>query len=207
MKKILALTSLVFALSVGATAMAADYTETNNASGVTHTTNEATSFSTVLVQGPGASTDIVYVDQAEENRTFPTALQLMLKPNLKDGTYKIKFGGAGQTLKEVELELTTAGGGSTTDTVVADMTTAATTNNGDGTTNVAFSANVNTDVDAVEFTVTKTETGQNKTGVLDLKSCPTISGGTTVECAVLVSNIPEGYTVTAKLVKKATSNG
>lgn len=202
MKKILALTSLVFALSVGATAMAADDTDvTNVASGVDYTTNAATSFSTVLVQGPGATPDIVYVDQAEE--TFTTGLQLMLKPNLADGTYTIKFGGAGQTAASQTFTLTTNSGGSTTDTVVADMTTAATTNNGDGTTNIAFSATVDRDVDAVEFTVTKG--GDTKTGVLDLKTPLTISG-TNAECAVLVSNIPDGYTVTAKLVKKATSN-
>ena len=52
MKKILALTSLIFALSVGATAMAADESEVPNvASGVDYTTTIADGFATVLVQG------------------------------------------------------------------------------------------------------------------------------------------------------------
>ena len=201
MKKILALTSLVFALSVGATAMAADYTETNNASGVTHTTNEAASFSTVLVQGPGASTDIVYVDQAEENGTFTTGLQLMLKPNLKDGTYKIKFGGAGQTLKEVELELTTAGGGSTDPApTTIPMTAERTTKYGD-VKNVAFEAEVTTAVNAVKFTVND-GTG-NKTATIRLTNAPAaISGGAYANCVVLVTGIPDDVTVTAELLNQ-----
>ena len=201
MKKILALTSLIFALSVGATAMAADESEVPNvASGVDYTTTIADGFATVLVQGPGEATDIVYVDQADS--VFGASLKLMLKEDINDGTYTIKFGGAGKETTTQEFTLTT-NSGSTTDPVVADMTTAATTNNGDGTTNIAFSATVDRDVDAVEFTVTKG--GDTKTGVLDLKTPLTISG-TNAECAVLVSNIPTEYTVTARLVKKATSN-
>lgn len=201
MKKILALTSLVFALSVGATAMAADYTETNNASGVTHTTNEATSFSTVLVQGPGETPDIVYVDQAEENSTFPTALQLMLKPNLIDGTYTMKFGGAGQAVKEVSLELTAAGGGSTDpDPTTIPMTKAKETVYPQGK-NIAFEAEVTTAVNAVKFTVND-GTG-NKTATIRLTNAPAaISGGAYANCVVLVTGIPDGVTVTAELLNQ-----
>ena len=201
MKKILALTSLVFALSVGATAMAADETGLqNDASGVDYTTNEAASFSTVLVQGPGASTDIVYVDQAEENGTFTTGLQLMLKPNLKDGTYKIKFGGAGQTLKEVELELTTAGGGSTDpDPTTIPMTAERTTKYGD-VKNVAFEAEVTTAVNAVKFTVND-GTG-NKTATIRLTNAPAEISGVYANCVVLVTGIPDDVTVTAELLNQ-----
>ena len=199
MKKILALTSLVFALSVGATAMAADYTETNNASGVTHTTNEANSFSTVLVQGPGETPDIVYVDQAEENRTFPTALQLMLKPNLIDGTYTMKLGGAGQDVKTKTLELTAA----TTDPDPAPttihMTAERTTEYGD-VKNVAFEAPVTGAVNAVKFTVTNGTT--TKTGIIRLDNAPAQIEGMYANCVVLVTGIPTGIDVTAELLNQ-----
>ena len=201
MKKILALTSLVFALSVGATAMAADEQSVQNVTnGVDYTTENASGYATVLVQGPGEATDIVYVDQHDS--AFGTGLNLMLKPNLTPGTYTIKFGGAGKETTTQEFTLTT-NSGSTTDPVVADMTTAATTNNGDGTTNIAFKATVDKSFDAVEFTVTKGE--NSKTGVLDLKNKVTLTG-VAADCAILVSNIPNEYQVTAKLVQKATSN-
>ena len=200
MKKILALTSLIFALSVGATAMASDAQSVpNDPSGVDYTTENASGYATVLVQD--SNNDIVYVDQNDS--LFGTGLNLMLKPNLTPGTYTIKFGGAGKTTAIQEFTLTAAGGGSTTDPVVADMTTAATTNNGDGTTNIAFKATVDKSFDAVEFTVTKGE--NSKTGVLDLKNKVTLTG-VAADCAILVSNIPNEYQVTAKLVQKATSN-
>lgn len=201
MKKILALTSLIFALSVGATAMAADPTEVDNdADGVTYTTANAGGYATVLVQGPDTATDIVYVDQADS--VFDASLDLILKAGIDDGKYTIKFGGAGKETTTQEFTLTT-NSGSTTDPVVADMTTAATTNNGDGTTNIAFKATVDKSFDAVEFTVTKGE--NSKTGVLDLKNKVTLTG-VAADCAILVSNIPNEYRVTAKLVQKATSN-
>ena len=84
MKKILALTSLIFALSVGATAMAADYEETNDKiNGVTHSTSLANGYATVLVQA--SNNDIVYVDQADS--VFPETLDIMLKAGIDDGVY------------------------------------------------------------------------------------------------------------------------
>ena len=202
MKKILALTSLVFALSVGATAMAADDTELpNDASGVNYTTNKATSFSTVLVQGPDASTDIVYVDQAEENRTFTTGLQLMLKPNLADGTYTIKFGGAGQTAASQTFTLTTNSGGSTPDPAptTIPMTKAKETVYPQGK-NIAFEAAVTTAVNAVKFTVTKgTDT---KEGIITLNNAPAEISGVYANCVVLVTGIPDDVTVTAELLNQ-----
>lgn len=195
MKKILALTSLVFALSVGATAMAADYTETNNANGVTHTTNAANGYTTVLVQ---ASDDtIVYVDQAED--VFGTSINLMLKAGLDDGTYTIKFGGAGQAVIAKTLELTAA----TTDPDPAPttipMTAAKETVYPEGK-NIAFEAEVTTAVNAVKFTVTKgTDT---KEGIITLNNAPAEISGVYANCVVLVTGIPEGVTVTAELLNQ-----
>jgi hypothetical protein len=207
MKKILALTSLIFALSVGATAMAADDTSVTKDPGavVNYETVKANGYTTVLVHKADDINNIVYVDQADD--TFGAALTLMLKADMDDGEYTMKLGGAGKETIASNFTLTTNSGsgseGSTTDTVVADMDSVATTNNGDGTKNIAFSATVTQDVDAVEFTVTKGE--YTATGVLDLKNSLNISG-TNADCAILVSNIPDGYNITAKLVKKATSN-
>ena len=201
MKKILALTSLVFALSVGATAMAADETNvTNDKSGVDYTTNAATSFSTVLVQGPGETPDIVYVDQAEENKTFTTGLQLMLKPNLADGTYTIKFGGAGKEATSRTFTLKTA----TTDPDPAPttipMTKAKETVYPQGK-NIAFETSVTTAVNAVKFTVN--DGTDAKTATIPLINAPAvISGGMYADCVVLVTGIPNGVTVTAELLNQ-----
>lgn len=204
MKKILALTSLVFALSVGATAMAADETDvTNVASGVDYTTNAATSFSTVLVQGPGATPDIVYVDQAEE--TFTTGLQLMLKPNLADGTYTIKFGGAGQTAASQTFTLTTNSGGSTPDPAdtVQMNSVANVTDNHDGTKNAAYEATVNSTYNKIKFTCTKG--GVQKTATLDI-SIPDITG-MAANVVVLVKNVPSDVTIdSVALVNVTESN-
>ena len=198
MKKILALTSLVFALSVGATAMAADYEVTNDKiNGVTHTTALANGYETVLVQA--SNDDIVYVDQADS--VFGASLNLMLKAGIDDGTYTMKFGGAGQTLKEVELELTTAGGGSTPDPAptTIPMTKAKETVYPQGK-NIAFEAAVTTAVNAVKFTVTKgTDT---KEGIITLNNAPAEISGVYANCVVLVTGIPDDVTVTAELLNQ-----
>ena len=199
MKKILALTSLIFALSVGATAMAADESEVPNvASGVDYTTTIADGFATVLVQGPGEATDIVYVDQADS--VFGASLKLMLKEDINDGTYTIKFGGAGKEATSRTFTLKTA----TTDPDPAPttipMTVAKETVYPQGK-NIAFEAEVTTAVNAVKFTVND-GTG-NKTATIRLTNAPAaISGGAYANCVVLVTGIPDGVTVTAELLNQ-----
>ena len=199
MKKILALTSLIFALSVGATAMAADESEVPNvASGVDYTTTIADGFATVLVQGPGEATDIVYVDQADS--VFGASLNLMLKAGINDGTYTIKFGGAGKEATSRTFTLKTA----TTDPDPAPttipMTVAKETVYPQGK-NIAFETSVTTAVNAVKFTVND-GTG-NKTATIRLTNAPAaISGGAYANCVVLVTGIPDGVTVTAELLNQ-----
>ena len=197
MKKILALTSLIFALSVGATAMAADESEVPNvASGVDYTTTIADGFATVLVQGPGEATDIVYVDQADS--VFGASLNLMLKAGINDGTYTIKFGGAGKEATSRTFTLKTA----TTDPDPAPttipMTAAKETVYPQGK-NIAFETSVTTAVNAVKFTVND-ETGA-QTATIPLINAPAvISGGMYADCVVLVTGIPNDVTVTAELL-------
>ena len=199
MKKILALTSLIFALSVGATAMAADESEVPNvANGVDYTTTAANGFATVLVQGPDEATDIVYVDQADS--VFDTSLKLMLKEDINDGTYTIKFGGAGKEATSRTFTLKTA----TTDPDPAPttipMTVAKETVYPQGK-NIAFETSVTTAVNAVKFTVND-ETGA-QTATIPLINAPAvISGGMYADCVVLVTGIPNGVTVTAELLNQ-----
>ena len=199
MKKILALTSLIFALSVGATAMAADESEVPNvASGVDYTTTIADGFATVLVQGPGEATDIVYVDQADS--VFGASLKLMLKEDINDGTYTIKFGGAGKEATSRTFTLKTATTDPDPDPTTIPMTKAKETVYPQGK-NIAFEAEVTTAVNAVKFTVND-GTG-NKTATIRLTNAPAaISGGAYANCVVLVTGIPDGVTVTAELLNQ-----
>ena len=199
MKKILALTSLIFALSVGATAMAADESEVPNvASGVDYTTTIADGFATVLVQGPGEATDIVYVDQADS--VFGASLKLMLKEDINDGTYTIKFGGAGKEATSRTFTLKTATTDPDPDPTTIPMTAAKETVYPQGK-NIAFEAEVTTAVNAVKFTVND-GTG-NKTATIRLTNAPAaISGGAYANCVVLVTGIPDGVTVTAELLNQ-----
>ena len=198
MKKILALTSLIFALSVGATAMAADESEVPNvASGVDYTTTIADGFETVLVQGPGEATDIVYVDQADS--VFGASLNLMLKAGIDDGTYTMKFGGAGKTLETKTLELKSETSDPDPAPTTIPMTKAKETVYPQGK-NIAFEAAVTTAVNAVKFTVTKgTDT---KEGIITLNNAPAEISGVYANCVVLVTGIPDDVTVTAELLNQ-----
>ena len=199
MKKILALTSLIFALSVGATAMAADESEVPNvANGVDYTTTAANGFATVLVQGPGEATDIVYVDQADS--VFGASLKLMLKEDINDGTYTIKFGGAGKEATSRTFTLKTATTDPDPDPTTIPMTKAKETVYPQGK-NIAFETSVTTAVNAVKFTVN--DGTDAKTATIPLTNAPAaISGGAYADCVVLVTGIPDGVTVTAELLNQ-----
>ena len=204
MKKILALTSLIFALSVGATAMASDAQSVpNDPSGVDYTTENASGYATVLVQD--SNNDIVYVDQNDS--LFGTGLNLMLKPNLTPGTYTIKFGGAGKTTAIQEFTLTAAGGGSTdpepADTVQMDLA-ANVTDNHDGTKNAAYATLVSSNYNKIKFTFTID--GVQKTATLDIDGINNLTG-VAANVVVLVKNVPLGVTIdSVALVNVTESN-
>lgn len=196
MKKILALTSLIFALSVGATAMASDAQSVpNDPSGVDYTTENASGYATVLVQGPGEATDIVYVDQHDS--AFGTGLNLMLKPNLTPGTYTIKFGGAGKETTTQEFTLTTDSGSTTpTGEPMARGLS--------DSTGTVYEATVNGSYDKVQFVITEKATGNKKKAELGL-DVPVVSG-MYQQVIVLVTGIPDTVTVDVTLLPTATQN-
>ena len=93
MKKIIACISLVFAMSAGVTALAAEeatYTKDGNSvSGF-----DANTYSTVLITEDRIDDvdDIVYVNQEDSGLAGIT--QFLIKDGAKEGNYKMKFGGA-----------------------------------------------------------------------------------------------------------------
>ena len=201
MKKILALTSLIFALSVGATAMAADYEETNDKiNGVTHSTSLANGYATVLVQA--SNNDIVYVDQADS--VFPETLDIMLKAGIDDGVYTMKFGGAGKALETKTLELKSA----TTDPdpapsdTVAMQAVANITDNNDGTTNAAYETSVDKTYNKIKFTCTID--GVQKTATLDI-NIPDITG-MHAYVVVLVKNVPSDVIINSVALVNVTES-
>ena len=92
MKKIIACISLVFAMSAGVTALAADATYTKDGNSVSGF--DATGYSTVLITEDRIDDvdDIVYVNQDDSGLAGMT--QFLIKDGAKDGKYKMKFGGA-----------------------------------------------------------------------------------------------------------------
>jgi hypothetical protein len=203
MKKILALTSLIFALSVGATAMASDYEETNDKiNGVTHRTALANGYATVLVQA--SNNDIVYVDQADS--VFPETLEIMLKAGIDDGEYTMKFGGAGKALETKTLELKS--GTSDPDPDPADTVTMSvertTEYTADNFKNIAYQTTVAANYNKIKFTCTIG--GQQKTATLDIDGISNLTG-VAADVVVLVKNVPLNITdLSVALVNVPESN-
>ena len=207
MKKILALTSLIFALSVGVTAMAADLTEVDNdADGVTYTTANAGGYATVLVQGPDTATDIVYVDQADS--VFDASLDLILKADIADGKYTIKFGGAGKETTTQEFTLKTATTDPDPDPAPADtvemQAVGIITDNNDGTKNAAYETLVSSSYNKIKFTCTVGE--ETKEATLNIDGIDNLTD-MAAYVVVLVKNVPSEVTnLKVALVNVAGSN-
>jgi hypothetical protein len=88
MKKIIACISLVFAMSAGVTALAADtdYNKVDNSY-----STDATGFKTVLIED--ASANILYVNQDDNGLSSTAKFLLKGDTALADGTYKVTLGG------------------------------------------------------------------------------------------------------------------
>ena len=89
MKKIIACISLVFAMSAGVTALAADatYSDADNSASI-----DATGYTTVLIED--ASSNILYVDQNDSGLGSTAKFLLKGTDKLADGTYTVKLGGS-----------------------------------------------------------------------------------------------------------------
>ena len=93
MKKLVSM--MVAAMMLTISAHAATTYDVNNES---VTTDDMSTYKTVLISKgeavPTTSDDIVYVNQAEANSTFTAGTGFLLKENVADGLYTVRFGGA-----------------------------------------------------------------------------------------------------------------
>lgn len=98
MKKIIACISLVFAMSAGVTALAADATYTKDTNDVAI---DATGYTTVLIED--AADNIWYVDQNDSG--LGSTAKFLMKADPADGTYTVKMGGSktGAAMSETEF--------------------------------------------------------------------------------------------------------
>lgn len=87
MKKIIACISLVFAMSAGVTALAADATYTKDTNDVAI---DATGYTTVLIED--AADNIWYVDQNDSG--LGSTAKFLMKADPADGTYTVTLGGS-----------------------------------------------------------------------------------------------------------------
>jgi hypothetical protein len=207
MKKILALTSLIFALSVGATAMAADDTSVTKDPGavVNYETVKANGYTTVLVHKADDINNIVYVDQADD--TFGAALTLMLKADMDDGEYTMKLGGAGKETIASNFTLKTNSGSGSTDPDPAPTVEmgdpVATTNNSDGTKNAAYETLVTSNYNKIKFTCSKN--GVQKTATIAIDGIDNLTG-VAANVVVLVKNVPVDVTIDSVALVNVTEN-
>lgn len=96
MKKLVAMMSLVMILSAGVTAFAADVTYDSENEQVT--SDIAAGKSTVLITKGGSDEEIsagsiVYMNQADANSSFEAGTNFLLKKDVADGEYTVRFGG------------------------------------------------------------------------------------------------------------------
>ena len=94
MKKIIACISLVFAMSAGVTALAADadYVKDGNS----YSGDIPAGYTTVLIEKDAVGdtpSEIVYVDQSDDDGLGTTVNFLLKGEKLADGTYTVKLGG------------------------------------------------------------------------------------------------------------------
>ena len=105
MKKIIACISLVFAMSAGVTALAADDIYTKDGNSVTY---DANGYSTVLIEND-TTNEIVFVDQNDAglNANGTSAKFLLKGDKLADGDYTMTLGGASDgSSKDVNFKVT-----------------------------------------------------------------------------------------------------
>ena len=92
MKKVISMTVAAMMLTISA--HAATTYDVNNES---VTTDDMNTYKTVLISKgeavPTASDEIVYVNQADANSTFAAGTEFLLKENVADGLYTVRFGG------------------------------------------------------------------------------------------------------------------
>ena len=206
MKKILACMSLVFALSAGATALADEnvidkaYIKDGNKLGVSLA--GATEMNTILITKDGASgsNGIVFADQNDD--TFNTVSEFLLKgDSLETGDYTVtmnKKDGGEPTVKSFSISNNEPQSEMYIKTVA--FTYAKKDSQGNPVYDTGFTAeNANlTGMNYIAITnTTKDDPDEGKTAYFDLDTTLT---NASANIAIRINNIPEGKTVSVKLV-------
>lgn len=95
MKKVIACISLIFAMSAGVTALAADYNETD-----TTVTVGDSGYKTILITPTNDTRNIVYVNQNDSASGFNAATKFYIKANAPVGDYTVTKGNGTATTTE-----------------------------------------------------------------------------------------------------------
>ena len=192
MKKIIACISLVFAMSAGATALAATTAEPGSNNSV-DVTNDAV-YNTVLIEH-STTKDIVYVNQNDEGYTT-AAVNFLLKANPEYGTYNVTLG---KTDGSAPVATTFEINDPNPDIVIPPAFDGV---NASGERVVGFSLKTDRSLSAytkLHFTATKA--GETPGSVTIDPNFTTLSGESEVDVSVEVTGVPEGATLTVSLTK------
>ena len=211
MKKILACMSLVFALSASATALADDVTNayTKDGNSLSVSLSGATEMNTILITKDGDTSDdgIVFVDQNDDGlgNAATGAVNFLLKgESLKPGKYNVKMntkdGGEATT-----NTFTIAPAASSNYEVTGDAFTYHKTINGVDLYDTGFKAEAVNLANINYIAITNETEGPSKGKTAYIRLDSTVNG--TVNVAIRVNNIPEGKSVSVKLVDAIPSSG
>lgn len=206
MKKILACMSLVFALSAGATALADEnvidkaYIKDGNKLGVSLA--GATEMNTILITKDGASgsNGIVFADQNDD--TFNTVSEFLLKgDSLETGDYTVtmnKKDGGEPTVKSFSISNNEPQSEMYIKTVAFKY-------DKNGVYDTGFKAEAVNLANINYIAITNETEGPSKGKTAYIRLDSTVNG--TVNVAIRVNNIPEGKSVSVKLVDAIPSSG
>lgn len=191
MKKIIACISLVFAMSAGVTALAADTATPGDNNSVDVTLD--TTYNTVLITKNDTG-DTVYVNQ-DDTTGFATGSNFLLKEGTDTnyGEYTVKMGSASGATTTMSFEIVDPNAAPEAIT----MTQAYTYDTKDGKYDAGFTYEGSLDgYSNLVFNVTKTvdEVETTKTAIFGLPT--TFTGEGITDFAVRVVDIPNGVTVT-----------
>ena len=186
MKKIIACISLVFAMSAGVTALAAEdpsfvNEETKNAI----TVGDASAYETVLIE---KDADILYVDQVDTG--LSAASNFLIKaPEAEVGTYTVKMYGIDGTTYSKELKVRNI-----VDPVVTSLDVKNRVENEEASTFDIGCFASGIEAGKCNFIVLTITKGSDST-VAYLEPDVTMEGEGDVNVAVKITNIPDAYTV------------
>ena len=190
MKKIIACISLVFAMSAGVTALAAD-TATPGSNNSVDVNTDAT-YNTVLITDPNG--DYVYANQ-DDTTGFGAASNFLLKDSAATtyGVYTVKMGSANGASTSFDFEIVDPNAAPKP----IEMEKAYTYDTKDGKYDAGFTYKGSLEkYDTLVFTAKKTVDGVEKTGTATFALQTTFSGEGATDFAVRVVDIHKDVTVT-----------